>query len=137
MLKASGARQSVVQGQALVDLVFHASIRDALISAERASFTAIGNFSLLRLLGMGLAVTLVELSAFFILALARTPWSLAAGVLALTVATTTQLTSNRLNLRSSGNLVFYPLVVLHTSYSMIRSGVLGRARGGILWRGTF
>ena len=30
MLKASGARQSVVNGRELVDLVFHASIGDAL-----------------------------------------------------------------------------------------------------------
>ena len=37
MLKAGGARQSVVNGRELVDLVFHASIGDATRSAERAS----------------------------------------------------------------------------------------------------
>jgi hypothetical protein len=137
MLKASGARQSVVNGRALVDLEFHSSVGDALRSSERATFTAVGNFSLARLVVMAAAVMGLELSPLLSLALARAPVTFAAGFAALAVAVAAQLAANRFNGRSSGNLVLLPLAELLSGYSMVRAGVLGTWRGGIRWRGTF
>jgi hypothetical protein len=127
----------VVNGRELVDLVFHASIGDALRSAERASFTAIGNFSLLRLVALAVVALGLEGSPLVSLALARTPLTLAAGLVVLGVALAAQVVSNRFNGRSSGNLALLPLAELLSSYSLIRCGVLGVVRGGIVWRGTF
>jgi len=58
-------------------------------------------------------------------------------LVATALAVAAQLTSNRFSDRTSGNLVFFPLAVLISGYSMIRCGVLGAWRGGIVWRGTF
>lgn len=137
MLKAAGARQSVVNGRALVDLVFHPSIRDAFVSAERASYTAIGNFSLLRLAAFGVAGFALETTPLVALALAREPASLGAAALLLAVALAVQLLVNRWMRRGSWNLVLFPFTQLLMIYSVIRSGVVGTLRGGIRWRGTF
>jgi glycosyltransferase involved in cell wall biosynthesis len=137
MLKASGARQTVVNGRALADLVFHRSIADSLISAERATYTAIGNFSLLRLTLLGTVALVLELSPLLALALARDPASLVAAVGLFAVALAAQVVSNRWHARSSWNLVFFPFAELVVFFSQVRSGVLGTLRGGIRWRGTF
>lgn len=137
MLKASGARQTVVNGRALADLVFHRSIADSLTSAERATYTAIGNFSLLRLTLLGTVALVLELSPLLALALARDPASLVAAVGLFAVALAAQVVSNRWHARRSWNLVFFPFAELVVFFSQVRSGVLGTLRGGIRWRGTF
>ncbi len=137
MLKATGARQSVVNGAARVDLTFHPTLRDALVSAERATFTAIGNFSLVRLVALALASLALEGSALISLALAPNLLAAAGSCLVALLALATQLRSNRWQLRGSWNLVLLPFAELLMAYSQLRSGVLGTLRGGIQWRGTF
>lgn len=137
MLKACGARQSAVNGCARVSLTFHRSLKDSLVSAERATFTAIGNFSLVRLLGLSLAVLVLELSPLLALALATTR-AVAFGALAATaLAATTMVVSNRWSQRSLWHLLLTPLAELVIAYSQIRAGILGTVRGGISWRGSF
>ena len=137
MLKQSGARQSVLNGRALAALHFHRSIGEALCSSERAMYTAVGNFSLARLTAIGVSSLALELSPLVALALARTPATLAlAGALGL-VALVAMVANNRWLGRSSWNLALLPAAALLIAYSPIRAGVLGRLRGGIVWRGTF
>ncbi len=137
MLKAAGVRQSVVNGRAMADLQFHSSIGDSLRSAERATYTAIGNFSLLRLLVLAVLALVLELSPIVVLALADTTLSRALGLGLLATALVTMVASNRWLDRSSWNLVFWPIAELLVFYSQLRAGVLGTLRGGIIWRGTF
>lgn len=137
MLKACGARQSVVNGRAAADLVFHRSLTDSLTSAERATYTAVGNFSLPRLALLSIAGLALELSPLAALALARDPVALGAGGVAAAVLGATMVLSNRWQARSSWNLVLLPVAELIACYSQLRSGVLGAWRGGIIWRGTF
>jgi energy-converting hydrogenase Eha subunit C len=137
MLKAAGARQSVVNGRAMTDLQFHSSIGDSLRSAERATYTAIGNFSLLRLLALAVLALMLELSPIMVLAMARTPLSQALGLGLLASALVTMVVSNRWLDRSSWNLVFWPIAEFLVCYSQLRAGALGALRGGIIWRGTF
>lgn len=137
MLKAAGARQSVVNGREYLDVQFHSSVKDSLRSAERATYTAIGNFSILRLAAMALVVLALELSPLMSLALASAPAALIPGGFLLAIAVAAMVVSNRFNGRPSGNLVLFPVAELLVAYSMLRSGVLGTLRGGIVWRGTF
>lgn len=137
MLKAAGARQSVIDGSGMTDLQFHSSIRDSLRSAERANYTAIGNFSLLRLVVLGLVFLVLELSPFALLAVTPTSLSVALGAGLLATALATMLISNRWLDRSSWNLLLWPVAELLVCYSQLRSGILGTVRGGIIWRGTF
>jgi len=137
MLKAAGARQSIVNGCAMTGLQFHSSLGDSLRSAERATYTAIGNFSMLRLIALSALVLLLELSPLMVLVLARTPWSQALGLGLLAMALAAMAVSNRWLDRRSWNLVFWPLAELVMCYSQLRAGVLGAWRGGIIWRGTF
>lgn len=137
MLKAAGARQTVVNGSRLVSLVFHRSIADALRSAERPTFTAIGNFSLAKLTAMGLLLCGLECSPLISLALARTPLAAAAAVALVLLSFVVMIINNRWFDRPSWNLALLPLAELVSLYSQVRSGVLGKWRGGIVWRGTF
>ena len=137
MLKAAGARQSVLNGIGMTDLQFHSSISDSLRSAERANYTAIGNFSLMRLVMLGVVFLMLELSPIAVLAATPTPLSLALGVVLLATALATMLLSNHWLNRSSWNLFLWPAAELLVCFSQLRSGVLGTVRGGIVWRGTF
>jgi glycosyltransferase involved in cell wall biosynthesis len=137
MLKAAGACQSVLNGKGLVELQFHRSVGDSLRSAERATYTAIGNFSLARLAAIGLAAFLLELSPLWAMALSGTPLSFALSVILIHVAMLAMVACNRWLGRSSLNLMLLPVAEWIILYSQLRSGVLGALRGGILWRGTF
>ena len=137
MLKAAGARQSVVNGCAMTELQFHSSLGDSLRSAERATYTAIGNFSLLRLIALATLLLTLELSPLIVLILAHTLLSKTLGLGLLVMALATMVVSNRWLDRQSWNLVFWPLAELLMCYSQLRAGILGTLRGGIFWRGTF
>jgi len=137
MLKAAGARQSVVNGCAMIELQFHSSLGDSLRSAERATYTAIGNFSMLRLLALSALALVLELSPLMVLVLAHTSLSHALGLGLLAMALATMVVANRWLDRCSWDLVFWPLAELLMCYSQLRAGVLGTWRRGIIWRGTF
>jgi hypothetical protein len=121
----------------MAELTFHHSVKDSLVSAERATFTAIGNFSLARLLGLSVTILVLELSPLMTLALARQQWESLSAAIACGLAVGTMLVSNRWSNRSSWNLLLTPFAELLVAYSQVRAGVLGTVRGGISWRGTF
>ncbi len=137
MLKACGARQTVLNGRDLMDIEFHSSIGDSLRSAERATYTSIGNFNLARLSLVAVATLILELSPLIALAAVRSPLDLIFVLPALVVALAAMLVPNRMWGRASWNLVLFPIATFIFCYSMVRSGVLGVKRGGIIWRGTF
>lgn len=135
MLKACGARQSAVNGCAMAELTFHRSVKDSLVSAERATFTAIGNFSFARLLGLSLAVLVLELSP--LLALGSDGVTRLGALVTCGLAVMTMVLSNRWWKRSLWHLVLTPVAEFVVAYSQVRAGFLGTVRGGISWRGTF
>ena len=137
MLKACGSRQYILHARGTMSVQFHASVADSFKSAERATYTSIGNFSLPRLAAMSLIVLLVELSWLISLALARSWFTAGVALAALGFAIAAMIVSNRFHGRSSWNLFLTPVTTLLVALSILRAGVLGAVRGGIVWRGTF
>jgi hypothetical protein len=136
MLKESGARQMVANGRGFVGVRFYGSIGEALRGGERAGFTSIGNFSLGRLTAMGAFLLASELSPFVLLASrTRSVRMLGAALLGVDVASSASI------LAWAGQprwlAVFQPFAIPVLAYGFIRTGVLGKVRGGIYWRGTF
>ena len=137
MLKAAGAQQSIVNGRGMTGLVFHRSLGDALRSAARGTYTAAGNFSLAKLVAMGVALPALELSPLAALAASRSPATIGASAVLLLVAVGAMLVANRWLARPAWHVLLEPLGALLSGYSCVRSGVLGKWRGGIVWRGNF
>jgi cellulose synthase/poly-beta-1,6-N-acetylglucosamine synthase-like glycosyltransferase len=137
MLKAHGARQSVLNGVGLVELVFVRRLSEALRSSERATWTAIANFRLSRLVAMAAVVLWTELGP--LAALLAGPGSLAfwLGLAGLAPMIAASVLVNRWCGRALGPLLLLPVAQIVSAYAMLRAGVLGRLRRGIRWRGTF
>lgn len=136
MLKAHGARQSILSGVGLMSLTFFRRLGDALRSSERATWTAVGRFSLPRLAALSLVTIWVELTPLVALLVGSggLRWVGAAG-LGLQLAAAVAV--NRWLDRGLLHLTLLPAAQLLTAWSMLRAGLLGWWRGGIVWRGTF
>jgi hypothetical protein len=137
LIKAAGGRQSVLNGRELTGLYFHRSVGDAIRSAERASYTAVGNFSMVRIITIAGFMLLFELSPFFALLPIGVPFQYwAAGAMLLMAAATTIALNLWLG-RRLFHLVLFPVVQFIICYSNLRAGILGKRRHGIIWKGTF
>jgi hypothetical protein len=137
MLKEVGAKQSLVNGRGLVSFMFHPSLGDALRAVERASYTTIGNFSVVRLTVFGVALALLELSPLLALSASSSRFAVAGSMGLLLVAAASMVIANGWQKRPVSELLLAPIGALFWAYACIRSGVLGRLRRGIFWRGTF
>jgi glycosyltransferase involved in cell wall biosynthesis len=137
LIKAAGGRQSVLNGRELTGLYFHRSIGDAIRSAERASYTAVGNFSLVRIIAVAAFMLLFELSPFIALLPCGVPFQYWATGAMLLMAATTTIALNLWLGRGLLHLVLFPVVQFIICYSNLRAGILGKRRRGIIWKGTF
>ncbi|MBU1670974.1 MAG: glycosyltransferase [Actinobacteria bacterium] len=136
MLKESGARQMVANGRGFVSVRFYGSIMEGLRGGERAGFTSIGNFSLARLTAMGTALLLLELSPFALM-LSRSKVRRALGVTLLGVDLAASASIADWSGHPPWLALFQPLAIPALTFAFIRTGILGKLRGGIYWRGTF
>jgi Glycosyl transferase family 2 len=137
MLKASGARQQLAKGNGWVGVCFYPTIRDALVGSERAMFTALGGCSLVRCLAIGAGLAGLELAPLALALQRRDRWSRRLGVALVGVQLAVSIVFNKWFERSPCDAVVAPLGSLAIAVLSARAGVLGKARGGINWRGTF
>lgn len=137
MLKDAGAKQSLVNGRGLTSFMFHPTLRDTLRAVERASYSTIGNFSAVRLTVIGVTLALLELSPLLALGMSSSGLAVVGSVGLLLVAAASMMLANGWLKRPASELLLAPLGAVFWAYACIRSGVLGRLRRGIFWRGTF
>jgi glycosyltransferase involved in cell wall biosynthesis len=137
MMKKSGAKCAVANGTGLTGLHYLKSIREALVSAERAGFTNIGNFSLIRLLTMGVILFLLDWSPFIAIVPAGVPYLQFTGIAMLILSIITHIIGNKSTRRPLYEAFLWFLATPLNAYAFIRAGVLGKLRGGIYWKGTF
>ena len=109
----------------------------ALRAIERAAYTTIGNFSAVRLTVIGVALALLELSPLLALGVSSSRLAVAASVGLLLVAAASMMLANGWLKRPVSELLLAPIAAMFWAYACVRSGVLGRRRRGVYWRGTF
>lgn len=137
LLKYSGARQSLMNGRGCLSVPIIRSLAEGARSAERATWTEIGRFSLARLLGMAVFLLVGELGVFAGLLPGLPAWLRVAAASGVGLSLVASIAANVwANGRWLGAL-FWPYALVVQVAAMVRAGVLGAARGGIRWRGTF
>lgn len=134
MLKASGARQQFANSNGFARVTFYPTLMEAFTGSERALFTAIGNFSLARCLGMGAFLAGMELSPLVLMTRRQTR---KAGLELLALESCVSVAIGRWLDRPDWQSLVGPLGATVMAFMIARAGVLGKARGGIFWRGTF
>jgi len=137
MLKASGARQRLAYGRGQVMVNFYPTVRDALAGSERALFTALGGFSMLRTCAIGVGLTALDLSPLLLAVKGRNDGTRRIGRALFAIQIGVSAAFNRWFGRPAFHAVFAPLASTALAALMVRAGVLGKVRGGIMWRGTF
>ncbi len=136
MLKASGARQQVANGRGFLQVNFYPTLRSALTGSERALFTSIGAFSLLRCAAIGTGIFVFE-SGPLLLAMSRDRRLCRVGSALLVLQLGISAVFNRWLGRPAWHAAFAPVASIPLALMLIRAAVLGKLRGGIYWRGTF
>lgn len=137
ILKQAGARPCVLNGRGSVMVHFYSTLHAVAVGSERALFSFFGGFSAVRLIILSIAMFLIEISPFVILAPVGIPLLFHAGIFLITIMIVTSFISNKCFGRPAWTAFFVPLAILIMTVCMIRAAILGKKRGGIIWRGTF
>ncbi len=137
VLKRSGARGSLLNGRHYVGVHFYHSLRDMAIGSERAIFTLIGGYSLLRLILLTIAMLCLELSPFITIVMFGIPYVQYLGLITFVIAAVVSVVMDRWANRSVYTILLHPIGIVIMAVCMLRAGILGRLRKGIVWRGTF
>jgi cellulose synthase/poly-beta-1,6-N-acetylglucosamine synthase-like glycosyltransferase len=135
MLKQSGARSWLVNGQGLFGLYWYRSLSEMANGAEKAYASAAG-CSLLRVLIMSVVIVALEWSPLVALAFWRIPGFLWMGLAMLAAAMASSAVLARWTRTSWLPALLFPLAAVMSAAIVLRSGWLGYRRGGIVWRGT-
>jgi hypothetical protein len=134
MLKASGSRSAVVNGRGLVILTYHRSLAEMARSSEKAA--ALFDYRLSPALSWIGVLTALELGPFFAALLGTTPLARALGLLGSALL----LGSTAVMCRFAGQrllpALLSPLGVVVNAVLLLRAAVLGKLRGGLVWRST-
>ena len=134
MLKAHGAIVRVVIGTSLVSVEWYRSVRDAFRGLEKNAFAQMARYSLLRAIvfvALSIPVSLGPFLALFIPEL-RPIAAIAYGAHVLSSV----IVARFLAARPLAMILAVPFGDLLMTVLLLRAAVLGRRRGGLLWRGT-
>lgn len=137
LIKYSGGRQSLLNGRDCLEVPLIRSLREGALSSERATWTEIGRFSLARLLAMALLLLVAELGIFLGLLPGLPGWTLGISLVGIAVGLMVSIASSVWANRRWFGALFWPCALVLEVFLMVRAGLLGAARGGIWWRGTF
>jgi len=137
ILKKTGSRQALLNGRNQIGVVFYNSLREAAVATERPTFTALGNFSFLRLFVAGWILLLLELSPYLVLLPVGLPHRMVIVLVMIPLSLTPSLLLNYWFRRRIWSVFFTPIGSIITVYLIWRAGFLGVRRGGVHWRGTF
>lgn len=137
VLKQSGARAGVLNGRGYVSVYFYRTVREMAIGSERALFAMFGNFSVIKLIISAVLMVIAEVGPFAALLFFGIPFAQTIGIgLVIVVLLTSFLVNGYLG-RPWWTSFFVPVAIMIMFVCMIRAGILGKKRGGIIWRGTF
>jgi cellulose synthase/poly-beta-1,6-N-acetylglucosamine synthase-like glycosyltransferase len=137
VLKQAGVRAGVLNGRKSVSVYFYRSLRDMAVGSERALFTMFGRYTLWRLVVFGLFMFFMESSPFIALILWGIPYIQACGFIMVLLMLIVTLTMTSYLGCAWWTSFFGPLGSFIMLICMARAGILGKKRGGIIWRGTF
>lgn len=135
MMKASGARCSLVNGNNLAQLAFYSSMRELTAGLEKAWGT-VGRCSARRLIITSAVMLFVHLSPFLALLPFWPPWLRLLGAVAVAANLTQALIANLAAGRRMLPALLAPLGAVVLQLLSLRAGWLGVRRGGLVWRGT-
>ncbi|MBI4820248.1 MAG: glycosyltransferase [Deltaproteobacteria bacterium] len=136
LMKQSGGKPSVLIAGGLVAVEWYSSVWGAIRGMEKNGFAQIARYSLAR--GLLLAALMVGVGSAPFLAMAHPfDWVRIAGVTALLVgAANGVLLSRWMKTPLLPQLLASPVGDFLLAFLIVRSTVLGVARGGLIWRGT-
>jgi len=137
MLRRSGARQVLFNGRRYVSVCFYRSLHEMAVGSERATFTSMGNFSLTRLVLISVIMFGLEMSPFLLLFGGGFSLAPLFGLIMFLIAVIVSILMNKWAHRSLITSFFFPIGVLIMIIMILRAGILGVKRGGVIWRGTF
>lgn len=137
MMKRSGAKSSLANCRKHLAVHFYRTFGAMAGGTERVTYTSIGNFNLGRILAFEAALLLLELGVFAGLFAAGAPLVQTAAALGVLGAMGLQAWFFGLIARPRWHTLLWPLGVLESAVLGVWSGIVGAARGGIYWRGTF
>ena len=135
MMKESGAKCTVLNGKGCVGVHFYRTLGEVMVVFERTVPSAIGNFSLARVVAASCLVFMLEMMPFFLLFAKGAV--LYAGIIFSVLAVISSVKINGWIKRPVLPAALIPIGTTLLSYALLRAGVLGAIRGGVYWRGTF
>ena len=137
MLKASGARCTVVHGAGALSVDLYPTPWDAVVGAEKNAWGVAAGFNLLRGLLVCTMLPLFHLAPWLLLALAPTPGLRAFAAVSAVVAVASSAGALVLNGRRPWGALLSPVGVALLTFAMLRGTLKGKLEGGLRWRGTF
>lgn len=135
MMKRSGARCAVFDGEDRVHLHFYRSVGEMMQGLEKNGYAVLGGLKPWRALLTGAILLHVELTPMVALALPSAPARIA-GALLLATLIFSQALISRAGHRSVLPALVPGVGAVMLVFFMLRSMLLTHARGGIVWRGT-
>jgi len=135
LLKAYGARGTVINGSGGVSLCWYRSLGAFTRGLEKNGFAA-ARYNLPALAAACLFLILLDWAPLLALAQPAVPWLRAAGAAALTVQVGVSVVVARWTRGRILPALLSPLAVLVMSFALLRSAALTLRRGEIVWRGT-
>jgi cellulose synthase/poly-beta-1,6-N-acetylglucosamine synthase-like glycosyltransferase len=94
MLKSSGAHCSMAMGKGMLDVLFYPNLGAMACAAERAGFTSIGHFNLLRIVAIVVGYWAMEFAPYVAITFRRTPVLPIVGAALVILARTTTVSLN-------------------------------------------
>ncbi|MHB9025366.1 MAG: glycosyltransferase family 2 protein [Armatimonadota bacterium] len=136
LMKRAGMRCAILGGREHLEVTWYHTLPEMIVGLERSSFSAFGHYSLAWNLFLGLAFLDGELAPFLALLPLGIPGlqllGLGASLLALATAAGISAWTKRPLLPA----LLAPVGSLLMGLLLLRAGILGHLRGGIIWRGT-
>lgn len=136
LLKASGARPTVLNASGCVSLDFYRTLGELSRGLEKSTFPVIARFSVARLIAMVAAMVYAETGSWLVAALSPDRAARALGLAAALTMLTTSLVLARWLGRSLWPTVLKPVASLVFAAMLLRAGLTAWRRGSVEWRGT-
>jgi hypothetical protein len=136
LMKSHGARCGIANGQGLLGLHWYRSVGEMAVGFEKNAWSVVGHFTLWRLVLKALGGLALE-SAPWLAVLPWAPgWLVWLGAAALTSVVLSTVAFRRAAGRPFLPSLLGPLGAAVMAWILVRAGILGKRRGGVLWRGT-